>query len=221
MIKQLIEPWRETPALLLDAAEELFARQGLRATTVRQITRRAGANLASVHYHFGSKDALVRAALARRFREINEPRLRLLDAAEARAAGGPAALQDILYAFFAPAAGLCAARPDFMKFAGRVFVEADEKLKAFQLSEFREVIHRFIGALSRALPDLPAPELFWRFHLIVGAMVFTWTHYRDVPRFTQGLCRLPEPHEQTARLVSMAEATLRAPVGPGLKGVKP
>jgi AcrR family transcriptional regulator len=218
MIKRLTGTGRATAEALLDAAEELFARQGLRPTTVRQITRRAGANLAAVHYHFGSKEALVRAALARRFREINEPRLRLLDAAEARAQSGPAALEDVLYAFFAPASSLCSARPDFMKFAGRVLVEADDKLKAFQLSEFREVIDRFIAALARALPGLPAPELFWRFHLIVGAMVFTWTHYRDVPRFTKGLCRLPEPDEHTARLVAMAEATLRAPVPSRLKG---
>src|SRR5689334_16343571 len=44
-----------TKARVLRAATELFAERGFHGTTVRDIALRAGANVASGHYHFGSK----------------------------------------------------------------------------------------------------------------------------------------------------------------------
>ncbi|MBW1704048.1 MAG: CerR family C-terminal domain-containing protein [Deltaproteobacteria bacterium] len=43
---------------ILDEAELLFARKGYHAVTVREITTRAGCNLAAVNYHFGNKENL-------------------------------------------------------------------------------------------------------------------------------------------------------------------
>jgi len=43
---------------ILAGAGELFAARGFRATTMREIAERAGVNLASAHYHFGSKQEL-------------------------------------------------------------------------------------------------------------------------------------------------------------------
>lgn len=43
---------------LLDAAEVLFAERGYAAANVRDITRQAACNIASVNYHFGGKQRL-------------------------------------------------------------------------------------------------------------------------------------------------------------------
>ncbi|RMG59448.1 MAG: TetR/AcrR family transcriptional regulator [Deltaproteobacteria bacterium] len=43
---------------IIDAAERLFAEKGFRAVIVRAITKAAGVNVASVNYHFGSKENL-------------------------------------------------------------------------------------------------------------------------------------------------------------------
>jgi TetR/AcrR family transcriptional regulator, regulator of cefoperazone and chloramphenicol sensitivity len=47
-----------TRQALLEAAGAVFAERGFRNTTVRQICRQAGANVAAVNYHFGDKQRL-------------------------------------------------------------------------------------------------------------------------------------------------------------------
>jgi AcrR family transcriptional regulator len=43
---------------LLEAASEVFAEKGYRETTVAEICKRAGCNVAAINYHFRSKDEL-------------------------------------------------------------------------------------------------------------------------------------------------------------------
>ena len=54
------EPDRETRARLLEQARTLFAAQGFRHVTVREICRAANANVAAINYHFGDKQGLYR-----------------------------------------------------------------------------------------------------------------------------------------------------------------
>ena len=53
----------QTRARLLAAAREVFSQHGFQGATVREICRRAEANVAAVNYHFGSKDGLLAEAL--------------------------------------------------------------------------------------------------------------------------------------------------------------
>ncbi len=55
------------PNQLLDAAQAVFAEDGLRAASLRAIARRAGCDPALIYYHFASKEALFSALLRRRF----------------------------------------------------------------------------------------------------------------------------------------------------------
>ncbi|PKN09815.1 MAG: DUF1956 domain-containing protein [Deltaproteobacteria bacterium HGW-Deltaproteobacteria-8] len=57
----------DTKRRLLDAAGEVFSRQGFKSATVRTICRMARANVAAVHYHFGGKDGLYEALLTEAF----------------------------------------------------------------------------------------------------------------------------------------------------------
>ncbi|MDQ1923047.1 CerR family C-terminal domain-containing protein [Massilia pseudoviolaceinigra] len=50
---------------IITAATECFAENGFKATSVRKICERAGANLAMVNYYFGSKDGLYLAIIDR------------------------------------------------------------------------------------------------------------------------------------------------------------
>lgn len=66
------EPTPSASALrLVVAAERLFARDGVEGVSLRQIATAAGsANNSAVHYHFGSKDGLIRAIFQHRLPQL-------------------------------------------------------------------------------------------------------------------------------------------------------
>jgi AcrR family transcriptional regulator len=76
-----------TREMLLDAAAQLFAERGIDNVSIAEIVRTAGQrNTSAVHYHFGNRDEVLRAVLARHVPVIAERRRQLLE----RARSGPA-----------------------------------------------------------------------------------------------------------------------------------
>ena len=71
---------------LLRGALSCMAEKGFAATSSRDIARAAGANVASINYHFGSKEALVNEALGQCFGMWNQ---RVEEAFDAAAGLGP------------------------------------------------------------------------------------------------------------------------------------
>ncbi len=55
----------DTETSLLDSAEALFCERGYGAVGIREITERAGANIASIKYYFGSKRGLYLSVIRR------------------------------------------------------------------------------------------------------------------------------------------------------------
>lgn len=60
----------EVRVAVLDAAAELFTRQGPSRTSTRDIAETAGVNRGLLHRHFGSKEELVAAVVARSAAEL-------------------------------------------------------------------------------------------------------------------------------------------------------
>ena len=54
----MANPQHDTKTALVLAAGELFAEHGFEGTSVRAIAEKAGANVAAINYHFGSKEGL-------------------------------------------------------------------------------------------------------------------------------------------------------------------
>jgi AcrR family transcriptional regulator len=74
-----------TPERLLDAAARLFAERGIDNVSMAEIVRSAGQrNASAVRYHFGSRDEVLLALLARHVPVIAQRRRELLDAARRR-----------------------------------------------------------------------------------------------------------------------------------------
>src|SRR5258708_24271131 len=89
----------DTATRIIDAAERLFIRDGIDATSLRAVTREAGVNVAAIHYYFGSRDELLRAVLDRIVTPVNERRLVLLDQGLAANRGRPLAVEELLRIF--------------------------------------------------------------------------------------------------------------------------
>jgi AcrR family transcriptional regulator len=66
------KPPAGTQARVLAAASELFAERGFAGTTIREIAQRAKVNVASGHYHFGSKLELYHEAVRAQFAALDE-----------------------------------------------------------------------------------------------------------------------------------------------------
>lgn len=166
----------DTKTALLDAAERLFAKEGIAESSLRAITTAAGANLASVNYHFGSKEGLVRAVFARRLAPLNRQRLEALELCVEKG-HGVVDLRGLLLAFVQPAMTMMksqeAGSREFVKLLGRSLFEPTGELRSTLFEEFREVSERFTTEISRALPLVPQEEIVWRFHFMVGALAHT------------------------------------------------
>jgi AcrR family transcriptional regulator len=194
----------DTKQKILDAAEELFGEHGYFATSLRHIISRASVNLAAIHYHFGSKQDLLDQVILRKAGPMNERRLKLLDQFEAEATPESPSLEKVLEAFIAPVV-MIEKSPEFMKLMGRVYAEG--LLPEIAQRNFQPMIARFLSALRRALPQMPAKELLWKVHFMLGAMSHT-------------LIARPESDPESAsepplaivqRLVAFASGGFRAP----------
>lgn len=162
---------------LLDAAEQEFAAHGFHGASLRAITRRAGVNVAAAHYYYGSKEALLRATLARIVEPVNERRLALLDAA--LAAGGPPSVESILDAFLRPDLEMMAELGDrgaiIARFSGRSYTEPDEIVSRMLTELFADLGDRFVSALQLSLPDLSREEALWRLRCVVAIITYLLT----------------------------------------------
>ena len=214
----------DTRTRILDAAERLFAETGIAATSLRGVIREAGVNIAAIHYHFRSRENLIRAVMARRLAPLNAERLRRLDAVEAAAGRGPLPLERVIEALVAPLFRLV---PDagpagaaFMRLMGRTLTESSRFLDRLVVEQFGEIIRRFTAAFRRALPGLPPRAFHYRIHFLVGAMVYAILETRNLRAMSGGACDPEDPEQVIAHLVPFLAAGLRAPHGARRKGAR-
>ena len=204
---------RDTKERILDSAEKLFADFGFDGTSMRAVTSEARVNLAAVHYHFGSKEALLTAVLARRFEPINRQRLQMLDRLEARDPNP--AIDDLLRAFFAPAFREIGALGEtgirFVQLAGRMHSAANARVRTLFMQNFTNVIARFVPAFQRGLPGLSAGDLHWKLHFLVGAMahVLAFSPHQDCTAIL-GAGDF-DPDQALEALLAFCVAGMRAP----------
>jgi AcrR family transcriptional regulator len=173
---------------ILEVAERMFAEYGMSGVGLRAITTEAEVNLASIAYHFGSKDGLLEALFAQRAAPIAQERLRLLDQCFAQSKSP--ALEDILDAFLRPALTLGVqpqfGGPAFVKLRARLATEPETTTRKILSKAFDQSSRQFIDALIKALPQMPRAEVEWRFHFMLGAMFYTMADSGRIQALTNG-----------------------------------
>ena len=206
---------KSTTERILEAAGELFAQRGIRATSLKAITEKAEVNIAAVNYHFRTKDALIEAVYEYSFRPLNQERLRLLTAAELAAGGGPLALDSVLYTLFEPMLRAWRANRNFILLAGRLQNEPDSKLNGTIRRIYGELIPRFLAAARRAEPGVPESDLLFWMHFLFGGTIYMLLDSHDVEREHHAQNPLDPPDVFLQRLLTFGASGLRGLKAPG------
>lgn len=205
-----LDPEREaaTKAQVFCSAERLFALNGFQNVSVRDITADAGVNLASVNYHFGSKDALLFEIFRRRTAEMNRERARMLHQASDRHGGKPP-VREILEALFAPPlrwSNPSHERRISVQFIIRARSEGTEAMKEALRTDVSH-LKRFADALILALPHLPREDIYWRLHFALGMLHNNrFAEFDRLHILSEGATRESDVDALLKRMIDFAEA---------------
>ena len=187
-LKRRIEPETQAASKILAAAEALFSQHGVAQTSIRQITQLAGVNIASVNYHFGSKDDLIEAVFERLIARVADERQgalgRILAAAEA--ANEPPSLAEIVSSFVLPylgdgneAQGVLMAR-----FILTHRLAPNPGTKRIVEAYLNPLAKAYVAAFHKACPKAKPGEMFWPYLLMVSTIVLTATEDRQSDRLS-------------------------------------
>ena len=204
---------------LLDVAEGLFAEHGWNAVSIRTIAAAADVSLAALNYHFGLKENLLAEIFAIRARPIAEARERLLAEFNARRDG---TLEALIEAFLRPALAVGSDNgyggAVFGKLRARLASEPEAVSRRILSDAFDESSKLYIEALQRLLPELAPADLAWRFHFLLGAMVYTMADAGRIQSLTDGRCDPGDVDAALRHMVPFMTAGFRAPVPKASKG---
>lgn len=197
-----------TERRLLLAAERLFAERGIDAVSLRAIMAAAGANVASVHYHFGSKPALVEALIKDRSEQVSARRSELLDAIEA---SGEVSARLLAEAFVRPVAELASSgEAAWVTFIAGIIGSGHPALSMLA-GGFRAQARRYIVLMQRLDPGLPLRTVRFR---LTQAMSLTFRVLGDLDG-SQGLLSLSGPRltpdEVAGELTDVVTAIIAGP----------
>lgn len=163
----------DTKEQILNVAEQAIAEHGYAGTTLRNVVSKAQVNLAAVHYHFGSKEALFQAVVARIAVPMVAQQLTLLATVMTQTDGSPS-VEAILRAYLAPAFEIVVydkkARPARAQFVGRCRTEP-EPVQSIAAQQFGRGTEKFLDAFQRALPEQSRSQLKWKLDLVVTSLV--------------------------------------------------
>jgi AcrR family transcriptional regulator len=154
MTSKTADPTPATRDRILDVAERLFAEQGFAATSVRQITDAAGANLGAVNYHFHSKEDLYTEVFVRRAAILRQPILEAVtEAARVADADPEAGLLVLGQAFLIPHKQ--PTPPLLVGLFAREAIESRLPPRLFKREFFAPTIEAIETVLRRVRPGLP------------------------------------------------------------------
>lgn len=159
-----------TRTRILDAAEIVFAARGFDAVPVREIMDRAEARLGLLGYHFGTKEALFEAVLARRIDILSSARADRL--AEIKGTQD-SSVEAVVKAFVAPYRDMMIAHDAGWLAYGQLVAQIAQMRRWSALSHkyFDPTALLFLAELQRLAPSASRHSLVRAFTFMVGAML--------------------------------------------------
>lgn len=166
------------------AARRLFAENGFRSVTVREIAGAAGQkNHGAVGYYFGSKENLIREIIIDGARLIEARRNDFLDRIEA--GGGPSSVYQAVQAIVLPSAEFSDENPESGDYFNRFLLLlslANEELIVNTLDgRWNTGYQRCLHHLRRLMPDMPSAAKNRRF-VFIASYVTSLLALREMKR---------------------------------------
>lgn len=191
---------------MVDAAERLMAERGVEAVSLRDVLEASGQrNKSAAHYHFGSREGLIRAIIENRMAPIDDARRGLL--AKATGSNRSPSTEDLVGALVEPLADATVRRRHscYGRFLARTHTEP-VWAKAVEESGFGGAFRRWRQLLDEHLAAVPDSLLRARIDRAVTTAIL-------------GIARLEErrlpAHRREARIADLSDcivASLDAPV---------
>lgn len=168
-----VQTRKDTKSTILDAAEFLMAKHGIHGVSLRAILAEADANSAALHYHFGSREAVIEAILARRGRAITLRRREMLDELDARDEAPN--VYDLVNAVVDPMIETLQTEGEsgrrFLRFLARLQSDRTGIHHTLEERHFPDVLERVAKMLAEACPHLEGPERKRRAMMMVDTML--------------------------------------------------
>ena len=205
----------DTKERILAAAEQLIADRGFAATSLRTVTAAAGVNLAAVHYHFGTKEALIETLLTRRIAEINRRRRTMVSALEAE--GRLDDRHALVTAIAMPLAEKVQTTPEgthYVRFLAHLFADRPRRDTLIARGSEAALLRRLYKALRALTPDIP--ELIWneRLRLVVGGIIYALADRERMRAAGDPAWNALPEAAFVGNLIDTGVAILNAPISP-------
>lgn len=207
-------PAADTSSRIVQAAEKLFAEQGFKETTMRQITTLADVNLAAVNYHFGSKKGLIHSVAEHSLGPLCDAIEEGLERCNAKSQ--VPALQDLLH-ILAVALVRVHHRNDYalavlMRLLDQAYRPSQQDLQQFISEKYGKRIAVFLHYLRENTRELSEQEFFWRLHFLMGSVIFTLSNMHALVALDQqDEAEAIEVEAILQRMIPVISAGMQAP----------
>ena len=207
----------DTRAKILHATENLIVQEGP-DVSLRRIAESAGVNIASVHYHFGSKEGLIRAAMEELAVPISEARIAALEEYKKKSGDAPLKVEQIVEIFVRPYVCGVDGHRDAAHLLVRIALQ--NRVKPTPLT--KSLLAQYLGppakilvdALAKSLPHLSKEELYWRFHFTISLVYASLTGLEPDGSFAKlagDACDVTDDEAIVSQLVAFISAGLKVP----------
>ncbi|WP_178130974.1 TetR/AcrR family transcriptional regulator [Reyranella sp. CPCC 100927] len=203
---------------ILDAAERLFAENGIDGTSLRGIMAAAKVSISQINYHFGTKEALLHAIFVRRAVPQIQARLKLLD--DVRGVPPEQRLEELVRTYFAPIEWFVAGdreSVDFVRILARIGLDPSDAGRSM-LSEFYDDFqHQVIDELQGLLPEVAEADIYWRWHCMLAILLYSMTYVSRLRDVSGGRYDIRHGNEFFEHVIPFLVTAIRTPSRPGKK----
>ncbi len=192
-----------TREAILNAGQKLFALRSFNQVSLREITELAKVNTASVNYHFGSKEGLLRALFSRYAPDLIARRKSLLRTALRMTGSRDERLRAVLHALLMPVlewSVLPETQRYALPFIQRMRLDGPEGIRQLNDTDTSH-LKPFVSALIELLPEMSEEDIYWRLHFVLGIEHSVHMEARRLTSLSGGRCHVDDAEAAVHRIV--------------------